>query len=264
MQRITTTNNSQDDIFISLQLDANHAQLSLEETLKNYAQAQMNLSINPPSDIEAVRYRPAIGVEVVILPEFLKDGAYASDYTFAGFNKASLYPQSPSMRNSIFLFDYYDSADTAKQRFLFSQVARANEKGSYMIGNQSLFPSISVSSTSRSEFNVLYMPRTASNKIVYLKISFFNSLTGKTIVFHRNSTSIAEADLFIPIVLNADKTYSFRDLTAATLSVYQSTVFGAIVDDAKNAKNIISKPSVEIERGHYRPLEKDLEILRSV
>ena len=264
MQRITTTNDDQDDILVPVQLDANHAQLSLEETLKNYAQAQMDISINPPLDVEAVRYRPALGVEVVIRPEFLQNGVFANNYTFAGYNTASLYPQSPSMRSSIFLFDYYDSPDTAKQRFLFSQVARANEKGSYMIGAGVLLPSISVSATSRSEFNVLYMPRTASTRTVYLKISFFNSLTGKTVVFHRDSTSTAEADLFTPITLNTDKTYRFRDLTGTTLSVYQSTVFGAIADDDKNAKNIIAKPKLDIERGHYRPLGKDPEILRSV
>lgn len=263
MQQITTTNDNQDDIILPVQLSANHAQLSLEETLKDYAQSQMVVSINPHLDVEAVRYRPAIGVELVIRPEFLKKGAYANDYTFAGFNIASLYAQSPLMSNSVFIFDYYDSDDTAKQHFLFSQVARANEQGSYMVGNGFILPSISVSATSRNEFNVLYMPRTVSTSTVYLKISFFNSSTGTTIVFQRDNGAGDESKLFIPIKLTSDKKYSFDNFAGGTLSVYQSTVFGAVTEEDKNAKNITPKPKVEIERGYYRPLVQDPEILRS-
>jgi hypothetical protein len=263
MQRITTTNDDQDDIFVPVQLDAHHAQLSLEETLKNYAQAQMDLFINPPMDVEAVRYRPATGLELIIYPQFLKNGTYANDYTVAGYNTASLYPQSPSMRNSVFLFDYYDSADTAKQRFLFSQVARANEKTCYTLASGVMFPILSISATNRNEFNILYMPRTVTANTVYLKISFFNSLTGKTVVFHRNSGSTAEADLFAAVKLNADKTYSFWDITDSNLTVYESGVFSAIADDAKNAKNIITKPKLDINRGQYQPLANDPEIMRS-
>lgn len=263
MRQIITKNENQDDILIPVQLSANHAQLSLEETLKDYAQSQMAVSINPHADVEAVRYRPDIGVEVIIRPEFLRQGSYANDYTFAGFNIASLYAQSPIMRNSVFVFDYYDSDDTAKQHFLFSQVARANERGSYMVGNGFILPSISVSANSRSEFNVLYMPRTATASTVYLKISFFNSSTGKTVVFQRDSGIGEESNLFIPIKLTSDKKYSFDNFTGTTLSVYQSTVFGAIIEEDKKAKNITPKPKVEIERGYYRPLAKDPEILRS-
>lgn len=263
MQSITTTNENNDVVF-QIQLQANHAQLSIEETLRNYAQSQMDLSINTTNDAESIRYRPQTGVELSINPQFSLNGSYRNSYLSAGFNLASLYTQSPSMRNSVFKFEYYDSDDAAKQQFIFSQVARASEKVAYTIQNGEYLPSVQISALTQNEFNVLYIPKDKLYTTIFLKISFFNSLTGKTVVFQRDNGVGDESKLYIPITLTSDRKYFFRDFITTTLPIYESKVFLAIKEEADiNGKHSV-RPTITIERGIFNPLVEDPEITHTV
>lgn len=260
MQSINTKGEINNDIVFQIQLEANHAQLSIEETLRNYAQAQMDICINPTKDAEAMRYRPQSGVETIIIPQFLLNAAYQNSYFSTGFTKANLYVQSPAVYNSVYKFEYYDSNDAAKQIFLFSQVARANGKITYTIQKESLVPSISISALNKNEFNVLYIPRDKVYTEIYLKVSFFNSLTGKTIVFQRENGTSDESNLYIPITLTSDRKYFFRDFAGTSLSLYESKAFSPTKGDDKKDLKTNVRPTVQIERSLFNPLLEDPEI----
>ena len=132
--------------------------------------------INPVTDEEKRRFVKASSPSIQAFNfRFYNGAAYVPSYTAAGFTTAELEDKTLNVRNSFWIFDFYDSYDPNKQIRLFS---------TYYTQIKSSTPSFPAANVN-NQLYYLYVPKsytdtfTGLTATVYAKISFFNAKTGK-------------------------------------------------------------------------------------
>ena len=142
--------------------------------------------INPVTDEEKRRFgRTTSPASQAFEFVFYNGSTYDDSYIAAGFTTEELYSQTLNVRNSFWIFDYYDSYDPNNQIRLFSTYKTTIEEE----------PVFSMTDSSNQMY-YQYVPKSYTDTLtgltvtVYAKISFFNGKTGKIQLFtnERNSS----------------------------------------------------------------------------
>lgn len=185
--------------------------------------------INPVTDEEKRRFRKANApITQSFVFRFYNGAIYTPSYTAAGFTSDELTGKTLNVRNSFWIFDYYDSFDPNKQIKLFSTYLT-------MIGTTPLF---SVANTD-SQLYYQYVPKSYSDTLTgltvtgYVKISFFNAKTGKVQLFtnERNSSKDTGEVMCFPIELDLNnKTWKYLITGTGTDVKGKELVNSAYVD----------------------------------
>lgn len=247
---------------LNVYLTNHHAQSSVEETLRAYAQTQMELNLNKVEDAEPRRYYPDAGMNIRLAPNFRTTTGFQPNYTGAQFQLAELYQHSPSIRQCVFIFEYFSTAVTSTQKLLAIQLARGTDTVAYEMASKILMPFLHVNTATQDEFNTIAIPRQYTSPQVFLRVNFFNSRTGKTILFHTTANSEEEETTFIPVTLQANNTYRFTNRAIlGDIQLYESGTFNNTVDGSNPLVGKTIRPQIQIDRQTYHPLKKDLDII---
>ena len=135
--------------------------------------------INPVTDEEKRRFGKASApITQTFNLRFYNGATHTPSYTAAGFTTDELTDKSLNVRNSFWIFDYYDSYDPNKQVKIFSTYLTT-------IGT---VPSFAIADTD-DQLYYQYVPKSYTDNFTgltvtgYMKISFFNAKTGKVQLF---------------------------------------------------------------------------------
>ena len=148
-------------------------------------------SINDVVDEEKRRFKKEGGTGTLRLKfNFWNGATHVPDYNAAGFTDNELDTQTLNVRNSFWIFDYYDSFDSNNQQKIFTQ---------YMtkMGKLPRYPQNSEFNLDGKQDQLYYwqIPLSYLNTITgntvtgYMKISFFNAKTGAVQLFVNKANS---------------------------------------------------------------------------
>lgn len=135
-------------------------------------------------------------------------GIYSASYHNAGFTTEELVSDTLNVRNSFWIFDYYDSFDSNNQKKIFTTYLTKIQNGPF---SHTANPEFTIDSAAKQLY-YWYIPLSYINTITgstingYTKISFFNAKTGNVQLFYNEANeSISTGQrMFFETELNVD------------------------------------------------------------
>ena len=198
------------DMNLQINLGSFDNLFGLQQEIDSETQYESNRSINNVIDEEKRRFK--LGTTDTQRIKFLfynsSTGLYTPHFTNAGFTNNELTTKNIKVRNSFWIFDYYDDFDPNSQNKIFTQyITRIGTAPIYDIND------------SDDQIYYWYVPLSYINKFTgntvngYMKVSFFNSKTGKLILFYNsaNESLHTPQKMYFECVLNLqNKTWIFN------------------------------------------------------
>jgi hypothetical protein len=163
-----------------------------QQQIDNITQETKEALVNPIIDNEVRRFSYAYAEvgEMILLFDFTANGSYYSNnFTYAGFSTQDISDNSTVMRNSFFIWDFYNTPDDNTQTRIFTNYLTkingkyATSSSYYSKPYYKMFPDISC------QFYNLYIPKsyldvqTGTTVIGYTRFSFYNAKYGTLALF---------------------------------------------------------------------------------
>jgi len=193
------------EINLKINLGLQNSFIGYQQEIDNITNATTNKLINPVIDQEVrVFYYDNEGYQSKALNFYFYDftgNSYISNFTSPQiFTQKELDSQSPCVRNSFFMLEFFDSYDFYKQNKIFT---------TYWT-NIGKLPIYSISSYNLNEFYKWFIPlsfiNSQTNNIItgYTKFSFYDGKMGKIHIFYNQDyeTDSTSKKMYFKTILN--------------------------------------------------------------
>ena len=245
-ERILNTGN---DMNLKITLGSHDSFTGYQQEIDNLTQFTSNRLINPPMDVEVLRFKMSSSIQETVLNFYFylatASPRYKTSYTHAGFI-TNEQQQSDAKYNSFFIMDFYDTYDTNTQRKIFSTYFTK-------IGTTS-FSNYTIS----SKTNQLYywnIPRyyineqTGTTFIGYIRFMFINAISGETTLFYNDIPTLnfeTAEKMYFKVELNqVNKTWKILDVLNSTLVLKELIGSAAYINRINNTYG--NEPNIQQE-----------------
>ena len=217
--------NTGTDMNLKINLGSHDNFFGYQQEIDGLTQVTTNNLINPPTDMEVVRF--AMTADVISTKfsfsfyQAISSPQRKANYTYAGFTSGAD-PSGKAKQNSFYIMDFYDSYDVYTQRKIFSTyLTKLGTTPSSLYTVDSKSDQLFYWSIPRYYLN----EQTGTTCIAYVRFTFINALLGETTLFYNNLASISfksaekmhfkvESDL-------RKKTWTVLNTTLSTIYAYE-------------------------------------------
>jgi hypothetical protein len=175
-------------ININFGLTSSDNLLGYQQEIDNLTQVTSLDLVNPPLDVEErkIKYEPNIGPTTLQFNFHVSNGGnlWISSFLAAGFNYNDISGLTPSMLNSFFIVDYYDTYDINTQTKIFTTYLTK-----LIDINNSYIPTYTIDVGVLNQLYYWYVPiwylnaQTGTTVTGYTKFTFYNAKSGTTALF---------------------------------------------------------------------------------
>jgi hypothetical protein len=205
------------NIKLKISLGGGNSTLGQTSDIQNFVQEEEEKTINPVIDVETLRFNLHNSyINSGISLSFYSGGTYSASYLNAGFTQKEIQNYSDSLRNSFFIFDYYNSYEPTLRSRIF--------RGYYTkfdVFEKNFAADGVVLFKDTTQLKYLNIPKNhinafSSNHItLYLSILFYNAKTGRITPFYNGdyfnagqfTTTSAERMFFKVVVDRINKVW---------------------------------------------------------
>lgn len=173
------------------------------DAIDKFINSELKKSIKKSDDQEYVSLEPSINYNLTF--NFLSANTFSSNYLYAGFSKPEIDFNSISLKESLYIFDIFDSK-TFNNKNLIS-------RNFVSLRDLDLTTSVIKYTVSKikPEYNYIYIPNFYTASTAYIQISFFNSKTGNVRLFSTKTLEIDNDSVIFEISVNKNtKKWSFQ------------------------------------------------------
>lgn len=257
------------DQYIGLSFRHSYLSLGKDQEINKYIKEETAKAIPPVQDRELIRFRfhPSPAGLLTINPFFQnKQGVMSNSYEAAGYSLPIISGMSQAMSRSVYIFELFDTNDLDKQVLLSRSYAKASDISTYnTVYSGSSFvtntPCLQLATNLvANQLSVYGIPvYYAANKgegLAYLRISFFNSITGKRRVLQKRDATLTRSEAeFIELVFNAQSRQYYISSTSTSLDMEEKILNPTSEAAKKETAGQNATSGREYTSGAYQPLK---------
>ena len=215
------------DVSVKLPLSANNNISGFQDSINDFIESETGLSINPADDGEKFRYLVIRTLNYRFNFYNSTTGTFSRSLENAGFSESNIINADESIFKSFFILQVYDTFDSKNQILLHT--AYLNGFNFLRINDDITDSTYSI--TNDLEFSTHYYPNTFIDQLngnvvtLYIKCSFYNSITGKFQLFFNEDREDdkTEEKFYHRIEVNVtNKSYDVINISATDIDFKES------------------------------------------
>ena len=257
------------EIKLPITLGRSATPLGKDQEIDRYVTEETTKAIPVIKDQELIRFRLKTEPSEArtIVPYFRASGTtQLNTYQAAGFTTTQTRTLTQGLARSMYIFELYDEQDSDTQVLLSRAFCKGDDANTYapvyaasgvLIGNSPLLQMASTTGVATTVSPLalpLYFLRRKPSGTIYLRISFFNSTTGKRVRMRRRLTGLSIADSnYVPLVYDAT-TRLYHMPAGDSIEIEEIPASAASIEAEKERKNRVANMTTTPRLGDFQPL----------
>lgn len=231
-----------EDINIKININSTNNIYGEDQDINNYINKLSEDLINPINDGD-VRFFNLSNNNLEFKPLFysLEKEEYGSNFSYAGFNDFEIVNYSLNLRNSFFIFEYFNDFRKKVRKKIFTNYYSKLWK----LGLDDFSYQNPIINNTPELINLLipvdYINKQTNNFILYYRIFFYNAKTGRIKLFYNDDIGINKEDgLFFKISINKNNNtwYSYNSPINAKEFIKNDDYINLLNDNNETFDNI--------------------------